>query len=158
MAQASQQDVRISLGGSESADDSGPAIWFRVRAVEMSELPAPVQVALAAQAKVQATKARGDGSAPASPSIEDMSAEVIAKLKGVTDAFLSAGLVAVSEDGKAWANVVLVDKLARAEPGAGRIHVSQLPPGAAPRLSEAISKLSWDPEAYGRRLASFRGA
>ncbi len=140
------------LQQSAQADIQAAGLWWRVRKItsaDMVEAGRPMFVAAHVDFRDAETVARVVAENMASP------AKAVEGMRFL-EAVAVAGLVACSEDGATWEALRLVLDPRQEEPGASRLHVSSLPPGAVEAIAARVLHLTTDGGAASERLGSFR--
>lgn len=140
IAQAAQADVQAA------------GLWWRVRKItsaDMVEAGRPMFVAAHVDFRDQETVSRVVAENMASP------AKAVEGMRFL-EAVAVAGLVACSTDGQTWEVLRLVLDVRQEEPGASRLHVGSLPPGAVEAIAAKVLHLTTDGGAASERLGSFR--
>lgn len=140
IAQAAQADVQAA------------GLWWRVRKItsaDMVEAGRPMFVAAHVDFRDQDAVARTVSENMASP------AKAVEGMRFI-EAVAVAGLIACSADGQTWEALRLVLDPNKEEPGASRLHVGSLPPGAVEAIAAKVLHLTTDGGAASERLGSFR--
>ena len=129
-------------------DVEAGGFWFRVHRISSADL---LQVRHGILLAALPRRGQAEGDEPIDPDGET----AVTNMR-FAEAVVCAGVQQASTDGgKSWQRCQVVSELRAEESGAGRVHVSSLPPGCVGRLASAILKLSTDGEAAAARVASF---